>query len=179
MAKANLGKSGLLLLPHFIGSGTPYLDPQSRGALLGLKLSTEPEDIVAAILEGTTFELKINLESLEKAGVVVERMHAVGGGAKSDRWLQLKADITGKPIQRLELTEAGCLGAAVQAGMACGEFQDRNDVLRDLVKSSRQFKPNLKVNQSYSEMLDLYRHLYQKSQTLCTGLIKNKLIILY
>jgi xylulokinase len=174
IAKANLGKSGLLLLPHFIGAGTPYLDPESRGAILGLNLATEPEDILAAILEGTTFELKINLDSYANAGIQVKEMRAVGGGAKSDRWLQLKSDITGLPITRLDLTESGCLGAAIQAGTACGTYHSREEALGELVKLGTRFEPNSQIGSRYSELYAAYRELYQSVKPFSKILAKYK-----
>jgi xylulokinase len=163
IAKANLGKSGLMLLPHFIGSGTPWLDPESRGALLGINLATEPGDILAAILEGTTFELKMNLDSYANAGIKVSDMRAVGGGAKSDRWLQLKADITGIPIVRLDVTESGCLGAAIQAGVACGTYSSREDALEGLIRLGQHFEPDPETGKRYSELYDAYRELYART----------------
>ena len=165
-AKANLGRSGLLLLPHFIGSGTPYLDPESRGALIGLSLATEPGDIIAAILEGTTFELKINMDSFENAGIFIQEMRAVGGGAKSDRWLQLKADITGKPIVRLDVTESGCLGAAIQAGIACGVYSSYAEAMERLIRLGDRFEPNLNTGKQYAEMYSTYKLLYQQVRPL-------------
>jgi xylulokinase len=167
---ANLGDSGLLLLPHFIGSGTPYLDPQSRGAILGLNLSTQPEDWIAAILEGTTFELKLNINSLEEAGSPIDRIYAVGGGAKSDRWLQLKADITGKPIVRLDITESGCLGAAIQAGLACGLFPSRDEAIQSLVHHGRQFDPDQKRGRRYEKPFEIYQNLYQQIKPITSAL---------
>jgi xylulokinase len=165
-AKANLGRSGLLLLPHFVGSGTPYLDPESRGALVGLSLTTEPGDIIAAILEGTTFELKVNMDSFENAGIAIHEMRAVGGGAKSDRWLQLKADITGKPIVRLDVTESGCFGAAIQAGIACGMYSSIAEAIERLIRFGDRFEPNPVIGEQYSDMYAAYRLLYQQVRPL-------------
>jgi xylulokinase len=173
-AKANLGNSGLLLLPHFIGSGTPYLDPESRGALIGLNLATEGGDIIAAILEGTTFELKINLDSIEKTGVSINEMRAAGGGARSDRWLQLIADITRKMITRLEVTESGCLGAAIQAGIAAGVYTSYNEALIALIKLGTRFEPNLTISKKYDEFYEAYRQMYQQIKPLTKILSKYK-----
>jgi xylulokinase len=173
-AKANLGHSGLLLLPHFIGSGTPYLDPESRGALIGLNLTTEPGDILAAILEGTTFELKVNIDSLTNAGISIQEMRAVGGGAKSDRWLQLKADITGIPIVRLDVTESGCLGAAVQAGIAAGLYPSFQEALHRLVKLGTNFEPNQARGKNYDELYATYKDLYPKVKSLTEVLSRYK-----
>jgi xylulokinase len=173
-AEANLGQSGLLLLPHFIGSGTPYLDPDSRGALIGLNLATEPRDFIAAILEGTTFELKVNLDLFENAGIHIQEMRAVGGGARSDRWLQLKADITEKPIVRLDVTESGCLGAAIQAGIAAGVYASCNEAMRMIIKLGKYFEPNASNSRKYEELYAVYKRLYHRVKPLTKVLSKYK-----
>ncbi len=165
-SKANLGKSGLLLLPHFVGSGTPYLDPLSRGAIIGLNLSTNLGDILAAILEGTTFELMLNMEALGNAGISFDEMRAVGGGAKSDRWLQLIADITGKTIIRLDVTESGCLGAAMQAGIAVGLYPSQNVAMQKLIKLGTRFDPDSSQTGIYTELYAAYKDLYFKVKPL-------------
>jgi xylulokinase len=173
-AQANLGQSGLLLLPHFIGSGTPYLDPDSRGALIGLSLATEPKDIIAAILEGTTFELKINMDLIEQSGVNIQEMRAVGGGARSDRWLQLKADITAKTIVRLDVTESSCLGAAIQAGIAAGVYASCAEAMEMLIRLGKRFEPDYSNRNKYEEMYATYRSLYKQVKPLTKVLSKYK-----
>jgi xylulokinase len=173
-AEANLGHSGLLLLPHFIGSGTPYLDPESRGALIGLSLATEPGDILAAILEGTTFELKVNIEAIERAGITIHELRAVGGGARSDRWLQLKADITGKLVIRLDVTESGCLGAAALAGVAAGVYASCGEALQRLVKLGKHFEPNAANTRMYEEPYAIYKQMYPQVAPLTRELSRFK-----
>ncbi len=112
----------LLVLPHFVGSGTPWFDPFSKGALVELTSETRYQHIVRAILDSVAYELWVNLELLEKSGVTVDVLHSIGGGAKSDKWLQTKADVTGKRFVRLEVPDAGCLGAAILAGKATGVY---------------------------------------------------------
>ena len=90
--------TNLFVLPHFSGSGTPWFDTRSRGAILGLNLTTRKADVAKALLEGLTFDLRVNLDLLRDAGIHLSEIHAVGGGAKSRLWLQLKADICGIPL---------------------------------------------------------------------------------
>lgn len=108
----------LLVLPYFTPTGTPYFDSSARGAIIGLDLSTKRCDILKALLEGVAFEMKLNLEILEKSGYAVNELRVIGGGAKSQVWNQLKADVIGKPITVLNVTEAGCLGVAMLARSA-------------------------------------------------------------
>jgi xylulokinase len=115
--------SPVMVLPHFNGSGTPACDLHSKGAIVGLTLATTRHDIAKAILEGLAFELRINLQQMADCGVALEELVAVGGGARSVRWLRLKSEILNRPLRTLACGEAACLGAALLAGTAAGAWK--------------------------------------------------------
>jgi len=152
--------SPLLLLPHFVGSGTPWLDPSSKGALVGLTLRTKRKDIVRAILDSVGYELRVNLEFLEKSGIKVEVLHAIGGGAKSEKWLQIKADITGKRFISLEIPDAGCLGAAILAGKGTGIYKSFEEAVQKLIKYKKIFSPQEEKREKYEKKYRTYKKLY-------------------
>ena len=152
--------SSLLLLPHFVGSGTPWLDPSSKGALVGLTLETKPKDIIRAILDSVGYELRVNLEFLEKSEIKVEELHAIGGGAKSRKWLQIKADITGKRFISLEISEAGCLGAAILAGKGIGVYTSFEEAVQKLVRYKKVFSPQKGKRKEYEKKYRTYKKLY-------------------
>lgn len=152
--------SSVLVLPHFIGSGTPYLDAESKGAFVGMTLATRKHDIVKGILDSITYELRLNLEALESAGITVHALHAFGGGAKSQKLLQLKADITGKPITVMKVTEAGCLGGAMLAGTALGVYDSVQEAASVLVRAGRTFYPRDDHRGRYDECYHTYQELY-------------------
>lgn len=160
VGRAAPGPSEVFLLPHFTGSGTPYLDGDSRGAILGLRLTAGPEHMVRAILDGIAYEMRINLEALKKAGIKVQRLHTIGGGAKSDEWLQSKADILGARLHALDVSEAGCLGAAMLAGTAIGVFPDLHTVADHLVQERRIFKPRRAKRKLYNKAFKVYKKIY-------------------
>ena len=111
-----------LYLPYFTPTGTPYFDVSVKGAILGLDMSTTREEIMKALLEGVAFEIKLNLDILRESGYEVKELRVIGGGARSARHVQLKADVTGMPITVLDVTEAGCMGVAMLAkAYATGE----------------------------------------------------------
>ena len=85
--------SGLLVLPHFAGAATPYMDTGSRGAILGLTTDTSAADLYRACMEGVVYEMKLNVDALEGSGARFTSMHATGGGAHSAVWMQMKADM--------------------------------------------------------------------------------------
>lgn len=149
------------VVPHFGGSGTPSFDPDSKGTITGLSLGTTREQFVKSLIEGITYELQLNLKTLEEAaGVKVERLRAVGGGAKSKTWLQLKADITGKEVVSLAVSECGCLGAAILAGLGVGDYNSLDEAVELLVSEVDHFQPNMNMHDQYAERFAIYSELY-------------------
>lgn len=160
LEKAPHGPTDLFVLPHFSGSGTPTLDVHSRAAILGLTFRTRKADIAKALLEGLTFELEQNLALLRDAGIKIDELRAVGGGAKSDLWLQLKADICCVKVNRLKVTDAACLGAALAAGLGCGIYSSPDEGIRLHVALDRLFEPDSTRVQQYRQRMELYTQIY-------------------
>jgi xylulokinase len=150
----------LLVLPHFAGSGTPWLDTTSRGAILGLTFATTRSVLAKAILEGLTFELRANIDLLRDAGVTISELRAVGGGARSPLWLQLKADICHVPLRVPQVTEAACLGAALLAGVAAGVSPDLETAVAQTVQAQRCVVPHADSMSDYDGRYQLYRRMY-------------------
>jgi xylulokinase len=160
LSDAPASPTELLVLPHFAGSGTPRLDTTSRGAILGLTFATTRSDLAKAILEALTFELRLNTDLLSEAGVTIGELHAVGGGARSPLWLQLKADVCGVPLCVPSVTEAACLGAALLAGVAAGVYPDMATAVISTVSVQQRIEPQLDGMSVYEERYRLYRQLY-------------------
>lgn len=150
--------SPLYILPSFAGAGTPWLDEREKGSIFGLTLGTEKRDIVKGILDGICYEVRLNLETLAGSGITVESLRAVGGGTRSDRWMQLKADITGLPIEVTGVSEAGCLGAAFLAGLGAGLYSTPGDI-DHIVKVNRVFEPRRQYRAEYDAGYEKYVEL--------------------
>ena len=114
--------SDLMIMPHFAGAATPYMDSNSRAAILGLTFEHTKADIYKALMEGTAYEIALNFEILKKRGLSAKSVTATGGGARSDVWLQIKADVLGLPVTALDGREIGGAGTAVMAGRAVGMY---------------------------------------------------------
>lgn len=164
------GPAPVMVVPHFNGTGTPLCDLQAKGAIVGLTLATTRHDVAKAILEGLCFELLINLNTMGNSGIRVDELVAVGGGAKSARWLQLKADILGRPIRTLHCREAACLGAALLAGAATGVYASLKEAVRTTVASDRSFEPDPGRVAQYRTRFALYQQLYPALRELNRGL---------
>ena len=158
--KASPDPSPVYVLPHFAGAATPYMDTGSKGAIVGLTINTKAEDIIKAILEGITYEIMVNVERLEEAGVKVNELRTVGGLAKSDLFLQLKADMMGRKVTTLHVSEAGTLGVAILAGTACGIYTSIDDAVQKLVRIRKEFYPDEKLHEIYMEKFQVYEKIY-------------------
>jgi len=151
--------SNLLVLPYFTPSGTPYFDTKTKGAVLGLRLSTSRGEFIRALLEGVAFEMRLNMDILEKSGYTIKELRAIGGGAKSAIWTQLKADVTGKKITTLNVIEAGCLGVAM---LACAAYTGVSvqELANVWVKPQSVLYPQKKNRKWYDERFVQYKRLF-------------------
>jgi len=160
LEQAAEGPSPVLILPHFFGSGTPWMDPDSKGAILGLDMSTTKGQVIKGILDGVTYETKLSVDVMERAGIAVRELRAIGGGAKSPRWLQTKADIFGKPVMAMDVSEAACLGVAILAGVATGAFSSIQEGVTHMVKVKRVYEPDKTMHQRYMEKAQRFAKIY-------------------
>lgn len=160
--------TNIYILPHFSGTGTPYMDISSKGAILGLTMETTKSDIIKAILEGTTYEMMVNLERLHDSGIHIDELRTVGGGSRSEYWLQLKADMMGKKITTLNVSEAGTLGTAILAGTAAGIYSSLEDAASKLIKVKKEFYPDDRMHSIYKEKFNTYKRIYPAVKSVIT-----------
>lgn len=149
--------TNLLIMPHFAGAATPYMNTNSKAAILGLTLEHTKIDIYKALMEGTAYEIALNLEILKKRGFSAKSVTATGGGARSDVWLQIKADVLGLPVTALDSREIGGAGTAFMAGRAVGVY-DENTIL---AKPRKTFYPHEGKYKYYRSQLEKYRKIYK------------------
>lgn len=152
--------TGVLVLPHFAGAATPYMDIGSKAAMVGLTLETTESDIYKALMEGVAYEIMINAERLENCGVIPEKLYATGGGATSKVWLQIKADILGRPITSLLAKEVGTCGTCMMTGVAIGIYKDLYEAKKYFVKEGETFVPDAKNAVIYKKYYEAYRKMY-------------------
>ncbi len=159
LKKAGNIPSNLLVLPYFTASGTPYFDTRTKGAVLGLRLSTNRGEYIRALLEGVALEMRLNLDILEKSGIVINELRAIGGGSRSESWTQLKADITGRKITTLRESEAGCLGVAM---LICSTYtgQSIREIAKRWVKTQTTIHPDPNNKKLYDKRFESYKKLY-------------------
>lgn len=154
------GPSGMLVLPHFAGAATPYMDTGSKGVVVGMTTATTPADIYRACMEGVCYEMFLNYSNVLEGGAKPKKLHATGGGAKSAVWMQMKADVLGIPIVALKTVDAGTVGSAMLTGIVLGIFKDLNDAADHMVEQTRIYNPRAEYHEKYMEVYKKYEKLY-------------------
>jgi xylulokinase len=112
------------------------------------------------MLDSVSYEIKLSLDAMEAAGIAVEELRAFGGGARSPLWLQIKADVYGKPVRAMDVAEAPCLGVAILAGAATGAFASVQEGLARMVRATQTYQPDPAMVERYQERYELFQQVY-------------------
>jgi xylulokinase len=152
------GSGGLLMLPYFSGERTPINDPHARGVIAGLSLSHTRDHMFRAVLEGVAYGIRHNIETFRAIGSPVKRIVAVGGGAKSQTWLQIVSDVTNIHQVVPQVTIGASYGDAFLAGLAAG-ILTKSDI-RLWVSADREISPSADGRAIYDPLYAGYLELY-------------------
>ncbi|MCM1296253.1 MAG: gluconokinase [Muribaculaceae bacterium] len=160
-----IGCDGLTFLPYFTGERSPDWNDKATGIMYGLSLHHTDRHIIRAAMEGALFRLYEVFLCMKDLGCNMEVLHASGGYAKSDVWLQMQADLFGTDIQISEVTEGAALGAAYLAMQGVGRL--RYGELLDSMKSVKRITANPNRHELYQNPYlrakELYDHIYGRS----------------
>lgn len=154
------GSDGLILLPYFLGEKTPVQDPLARGTLVGLTLTHTNAHVFRAVLEGISYGFYHHLVVLAEHGMTPTKARCANGGARSDLWKQVTADVLGISLEQVADHPGSSLGAAFCAGMGVGAFKEWNEIER-FIKISTITKPNPENHIRYQKLFKLYREIYE------------------
>ena len=151
----------LLVLPYCGGASTPFQDRGARGAILGLTTETDDQTLYKALLEGTAFEMRLNANVATMYGVNVKKAVATGGGAKGEKWMQLKADIQNIPFKVLRSSEGGLCGCAMLQAVALGGAKDLHAARDIFVRHQKKYTPDPTSCAAYEKTYKKYEKLYK------------------
>ncbi len=149
-AADDIDTEDLYFLPYLLGERAPLWDPHARGAFVGIGRHHTRAHLTRAVLEGVAFNLLTCIQAFRESGAVIDRIDAVGGGAQSDAWLAILADVWGVPVRRRTIVEeANSLGAAVTAaaGLGLADFS----AARALSEVTAEFTPDTARHAVYAE----------------------------
>ena len=155
-ASSPAGANGLIFMPTMSGA---VMDPHARGVWAGLTLAHTRDDMARSVLEGILFELKDILESFKEAEFDLKTIRITGGGAKSDFWGSMQADIFGVPVLRPIISDGPLLGCVYLAGFGTGIFKSLHDFADTAVKIDKTFNPDMVEREKYESCFSVYRKL--------------------
>ena len=161
LERQSVSPTGLLVLPHFAGAATPYMDTGSKGAILGLTTATTAADIYRGCMEGVVYEMVLNLAWLKESGIHFKKLNATGGGAHSKEWMQMKADMLDMEITSLATVDAGTVGSAMLTGIAVGIFQDLEEAAQVMVHEVCTYRPRKEMHEKYRAIYQRYEQVYR------------------
>ena len=164
--KAAAGSDGLLWAPYLMGERTPHLDPQARGALIGLTASHTRAHVVRAILEGVTFSLRDTFTLFQGINVPVHTIRLGGGGARSALWRQIQADVYGQRVETVEAEEGAAYGAALLAGVGAKAWPSVDSACKAVVRVAGSVSPNSEDTVTMQKSYAAYRRIYPATKSI-------------
>lgn len=153
--------TGILTLPYLGGAGTPYQNLGAKGAFVNLTTETRDCDLYRSFMEGTAYEMRLNAEVVRAYDISVQNAVATGGGANSERWLQIKSDIQNIPIRTLRSSEGGLCGCAMLQAVATGGVKDLYEARDLFVRYDKSFTPDSNRCGEYEKYYQKYKKLYE------------------
>ncbi len=154
------GSEGLMVLPHFVGAGAPYWDPNAKGLIFGLGLGHTRKHLIRAIMEATCYEIRTNLKVFEELNVNLKELRITGGASRNSTWNQIEADICGLPVIKGQVEEATALGAAILAGVGAGIYKNIDSAADEMVIIDEKKKPIPENVKTYDKFYEIYKMLY-------------------
>jgi xylulokinase len=154
------GSEGLIFLPYLTGERTPYPDPDARGTFLGITVRHNKKHFIRSVLEGVGYSLKDCLELNKKIGLEIREIRISGGGARSNLWIQILADIFDVELVTLNSTEGAPYGAALLAAVGTGNFKSVQEACDNSIFKKDLTSPVKDNVLLYKEYYEIYKNLY-------------------
>jgi xylulokinase len=162
-AKSDLKRPAPIFLPHLQGERAPLWDIAARASFAGLDASMGASELARSVLEGVAYSVRLLLGALEaSSAVAATRLRHAGGGAHSGVWCQIRADVLGRPIDRVANLDSGVVGAAALAGTAAHVFGSIEEAAGRMARIERTFEPNVAMRGYYDEGFGRYTDLYAR-----------------
>jgi xylulokinase len=160
------GADGLLWTPYLMGERTPHLDAQARAALVGLTASHTRGHIVRAVLEGVAFSLRDSFTIFGEMNVPVRSVRLGGGGARSNLWRQIQADIYGIDVEIVEAEEGAAYGAAILAGVGAELWPSVDSACNAIIRVTKRVAAQPEVISKMNESYAAYRRVYPATRSI-------------
>jgi ribulose kinase len=165
-AQVPVGSEGLIVLDYFQGNRTPHTDSLARGAVWGLSLQASRAHVFRALMEGIAYGMTDILETFARHNYDVSRIIACGGATHSRLFMQIYADVAGKPIYVTRVPEASLLGSAVVAAVGAGTYSSLSQASQQMVSITGEYQPDLAHHEEYRFFVKKYQETYRQLKDL-------------
>ena len=160
-AAAPAGSEGLFFLPYLTGERTPHADPHARGSWVGLSLRHGKGHLARSVMEGATYAMRDSLEIAKAMDIPVREVRLSGGGARSEFWRQMQADIYGQSVVTINAEEGPAYGVALLAAAGTGAYKDVVEACKATISVVTRTKPAAPARKTYNKCYPVYQQLYQ------------------
>ena len=156
----SLGENSVYFLPYLMGERSPHNDVNARGAFLGMRANTTREEMNLAVLEGVAFALRDCVEAARSSGTIVSKTAICGGGAKSEVWKKIIANVLNAEVVSLETEQGPSYGAAILAMVGTGEYATVKEATDHIVKEKSSVLPEKDLTEKYEAKYQKFKKLY-------------------
>lgn len=156
----NLGENNVFFLPYLMGERSPHNDPNARAAFIGMSMDTSRTEMTQAVFEGVAFGLRDSLEAAKSMGIKIDRAKICGGGAKSELWRKIIANVLNIEIDVPQIEEGPSYGAAVLAAVGCGEYNTVDEAVKAMTGTADTVIPDREIASKYDEKYNIFRNIY-------------------
>ena len=155
-----LGRNHVFFLPYLMGERSPINDTNARGTFIGMTMDTSRSDLVQAVLEGVAFAIRDSIEVAKSLGIPIQTSRICGGGAKSELWKTIMANVLNLELECLETEQGPGMGGAMLAMVACGEFADVASACDRFVRVASRVQPQKELAERYEAKYQQFRKIY-------------------
>lgn len=155
-----LGENQVFFLPYLMGERSPHNDPDVRAMFIGMSMDTSREEMTQAVLEGVAFGLRDSLEVARSLNIPISRTKICGGGAKSQLWKKIIANVLNLKVDVVESEEGPGYGGAILAAVGCGEYENVQAATEKIIKVVDTIDPDVELAAKYEEKYKKFRQIY-------------------
>ena len=160
-ASAPVGCKGAIFFPFFSGQVTPHYVDNARGGAIGLSLIHDRAMMARSIMEGGAYELRMIVDAMETVlGKPFDSIRLSGGGAKSPLWNQIQADVYGRPVERLKVSECTTLGATILGAAGAGVFGSVEEAVGNMVHPFDSIEPDMGNHEIYQDVFGVFKDTF-------------------
>lgn len=154
------GSDGLLFAPYLAGERTPHADANARACFVGLTAAHSRGHMARAVMEGVAMSLRESMDIIRGLGVPVREMRLSGGGAKSNLWKQIFADVMDQSACTINAEQGPAYGVALLAAVGTGQYKNIEEACKATIEVVKKTPPKKSAVRTYNKLFPIYQMIY-------------------